>query len=213
MLNLKPFRMNTCRKRGRVITAAWPPNPQPAGTPARRMSNEHMRLLPAHAALLSLAAFAILGATFGFGAGALAKDKPLSWKPIEDALLRVNDAPPKEWSAYRTGKKNEPLVLQIGNRFLFIQSHDHQVFELDPAKIEHKTGELLWSPADRPAKPLATSDWNVDDIGAAFVIKVKLDAENAVVDLQLPHPPDVGDLPQQQAAPRQTRRRYFAGER
>ncbi len=195
-------------------TAAWLPNPQPAGTPARRMSNEDMRLLPAHAALLSLTALATLGATFGFGIGTLAKDKPLSWKPIEDALLRVNDAAPKEWGAYRTGKKNEPLVLQIGNRFLFIQSHDHQVFELDPAKIEHKTGELLWSPSDRPAKPLATSEWNVDDIGAAFVVKVKLTDENALVDLQLPHPPDVGDLPQQQGAPRQTRRRnYFVGRK
>jgi len=151
---------------------------------------------------------------FDLSASAFAKDKPLSWKPIEDALLRVNDSPPKEWSAYRTGKKNEPLVLQVGNRFLFIQSHDHQVFELDPAKIEHKTEELLWSPTDRPAKPLATSDWNVDDIGAAFVIKVKLDAENAVVDLQLPHPPEVGNLPQQAAPRQQTRRRnYFVGER
>ena len=159
-------------------------------------------------------AFAPSASGFDLSTSAFGKDKPLSWKPIEDALLRVNDSPPKEWSAYRTGKKNEPLVLQLGNRFLFIQSHDHQVFELDPAKIEHKTEELLWSPTDRPAKPLATSDWNVDDIGAAFVIKVKLDAENAVVDLQLPHPPEVGNLPQQQAAPRQTRRRnYFVGER
>jgi hypothetical protein len=158
-------------------------------------------------------AFGRGASAFALSTSAFAKDKPLSWKPIEDALLRVNDAPPKEWSAYRTGKKNEPLVLQIGNRFLFIQSHDHQVFDLDPAKIEHKTEELLWSPADRPAKPLATSDWNVDDIGAAFVIKVKLENENAVVDLQLPHPPEVGNLPQQ-AAPRETRRRnYFAGER
>ena len=172
-----------------------------------------MRSLPASAALLSIAILAILGATFGFGTGALAKDKPLSWKPIEDALLRVNDSPPKEWGAYRTGKKNEPLVLQIGSRFLFIQTHDHQVFEIDPSKIGRKTEELLWSPADRPAKPLATSDWTVDDVGAAFVIKVKLDNENALVDLQLPHPPEVGNLPQQ--APRQqTRRRnYFVGDR
>ena len=146
------------------------------------------------------------------GASAFAKDKPLSWRPIEDALLRVNDAPPKEWGVYRTGKKNEPLVLQIGNRFLLIQSRDHHVFELDPAKIERKSRELLWSPADRPPKSLATSDWMVDDIGAAFVIKMKLDAENAIVDLQLPHRPEVGNLPQQ--APNQTRGRdYFAGEK
>src|SRR5437016_798699 len=143
-------------------------------------------------------------------AGVPAKDKPLSWKPIEDALLRVNDAPPKEWEVYRTGKKNEPLLLQIGNRFLLIESHDRRVFELDPSKIERKTGEILWSPADRPAKPLATSDWVVDDIGAAFVIKVKLDAENALVDLQLPHPPAVGSLPDR--PPQQERRRdYFSG--
>ncbi|PYU19489.1 MAG: hypothetical protein DMG30_24125 [Acidobacteria bacterium] len=144
-------------------------------------------------------------------AGVPAKDKPLSWKPIEDALLRVNDAPPKEWEVYRTGKKNEPLLLQIGNRFLLIEAHDRQVFELDPSKIERKTGELLWNPADRSAKPLPTADWVADDIGAAFIIKVKLDNENALVDLQLPHPPDVGSLPQQ--APARTRRRdYFMGE-
>jgi hypothetical protein len=168
-----------------------------------------MRLLTANAGLYS---FLILGAIPVLGTSALSKDKPLSWKPIEEALLRINDAPPKEWGVYRAGKKNEPLVLQIGNRFLLIETHDRRVFELDPAKIERKPGELLWSPSDRPAKPLATSDWVADDIGAAFVIKVKLDAENALVDLQLAHPPDVGSLPQQ--APRQSqqrRRNYFSG--
>ena len=168
-----------------------------------------MRVLAASAALLSLA---IMGATYEFAAGALAKDKPLSWKPIENALLRVNDAPPKEWGVYRSGKKNEPLLLQIGSRFLLIETRDRQVFELDPSKIERKSGEILWSPADRPAKPLASSNWVADDIGAAFIIKVKLDDESALVDLQLPHPPNVGSLPQR--APTPTRRRnYFAAEK
>lgn len=137
---------------------------------------------------------------------AWAKDKPLSWKPIDQALLRVNDAPPKDWSVYRTGKKNDPLLLQWGNRFLLIQSHDHQIFEIDPAKLDRKPNEILWSPADRPDKPLSTADWVVDDIGAAFVITVKLAAENALVDLQLPHPQDVGSLPAR--PPAQNPRRY-----
>jgi hypothetical protein len=175
-----------------------------------------MRVLTTGAALLSLAMVA--GACeFGTGAfapsaSAFAKDKPLAWKPIEDALLRVNDAPPKDWGVYRAGRKNEPLIMQIGNRFLLIATHDHRVFELDAAKIEKKNEELLWSPSDRPANPLATSNWVVGDIGAAFEVTVKLDAENAVIKLQLPHPPEVGNLPQQ--APGQTRRRnYFAGEK
>jgi hypothetical protein len=52
----------------------------------------------------------------------------------------------------------------------------------------------------------------VDDIGAAFVVKVKLQSENALVDLQLPHPPNVGDLPNRPPAQQQQQRRrnYFA---
>ena len=154
--------------------------------------------------LLMIAALCSLLTLCAMHAPALtAKGKPLSWKPIQDALLRINDAPPKEWGAYRTGKKNNPLLLQVGNRFLLIESHDHHVFELDPSKVERKPQEVLWNPADRPAKPLATSDWVVDDIGAAFVIKVKLESENALVDLQLPHPPDVGSLPDRPPQPQQ----------
>jgi len=158
------------------------------------------------------AALAPSASAFAPSASAFAKDKPLAFKSIENALLRVNDAPPKDWEVYRTGKKNEPLLLQIGNRFLLLETNQHQVFELDPAKIEHKTGELLWSPSDRPDKPLATSEWTVDDIGAAFVVKVRLQSENALVDLQLPHPPNVGDLPNRPPAQQQQQRRrnYFA---
>ena len=141
------------------------------------------------------------------GSTDLAKDKPLSWKPIDEALLRVNDAPPKEWEIYRTGKKNDPLILKLGSRFLLLESHDHRIFDIDPAKVDSKKDEVLWSLSDRPAEPLASSDWVVDDIGAAFVIKVKIDKENATLDLQLPHPPEVGSLPVRPPTP-ETRRRY-----
>jgi hypothetical protein len=161
---------------------------------------------------MGAAALAPSASAFAPSVSAFAKDKPLVFKPIEDALLRVNDAPPKDWEVYRTGKKNAPLLLQIGNRFLLLETSGHQVFELDPSKIEHKTGEVLWSPSDRPDKPLATSDWTVDDIGAAFIVKVKLQSENALVDLQIPHPPNVGDLPNRPPAQQQQQRRrnYFA---
>jgi hypothetical protein len=142
------------------------------------------------------------------GCAALAKGKPLSWKSIDEALLRVNDAPPKEWEVYRAGKKNDPLIVQLGNRFLLVESHDHRIFELDPTKVERKKDEVLWSLSDRPAEALATSDWVVDDIGAAFAIQVKLEKDNASFDLQLPHPPDVGDLPAHPPATQQNRRRY-----
>lgn len=136
---------------------------------------------------------------------AFAKSKPVSWKAIEDALLRVNDAPVKDWSVYQTGKKRDPLLLKMGNRFLLVQVHDHQLFEIDPAKIEHRTDDLLWDPSDHPKQPLASSEWTAGDIGAAFQINAKIDTENRVLDLELPHPPDIGDLPERSQQPQRRR--------
>lgn len=148
----------------------------------------------------------LLAALFLLASGALAKEKPLSWKPVPDALLRVDDAPPKDWDVYQTGRKTDRLLVQMGNRFLLIEVNGHQIFEIDPAKVQHKSAELLWSPDDRPAQPLATSDWSNRDVGAAFGISAKLDAENHVFDLQLAHPPNVGALPPQSAPPARTTR-------
>ena len=120
-----------------------------------------------------------------------AADKPVTWKPIRQALLRVDDQPVKNWNVYQQNKKGDPLLLEMNNRFLLIQVHDRKVFELSPAKIERKSNELLWDPADLPAEPLATSDWVIKDVGFAYRIGARLVAEKRVLDLQLPHPMDL----------------------
>jgi hypothetical protein len=124
-----------------------------------------------------------------------AKDKPVSWKSISDALLRVNDEPLKDWNVYQAGKKNDPLLLQLGTRFLLLEVRDQKMFEIDPSTIKHSSDEVVWDPSDHPAKPLATSEWTTRDVGAAYRISIKLDSESRVLDLQLPHPLNIGDLP------------------
>jgi hypothetical protein len=160
--------------------------------------------------LASLVAVAIVVVAGGAGGGtadgsAFAKSKPESWKAIEDALLRVNDVPVKDWSVYQAGKKTDPLLLQMGSRFLLIEIHERKLFELDPTKIEHKSEDVVWDPANRPANPLATSDWIENDIGGAYRIGAKIDGEGRVLDLQLPHPPNIGALPARTATPRRGR--------
>jgi len=46
--------------------------------------------------LNSLILLAAAVAVYASGGGAIAKDKPVSWKMIDDALFRVNDAPVKD---------------------------------------------------------------------------------------------------------------------
>jgi len=122
---------------------------------------------------------------------ARAGDKEVAWKPIEQALLRVDDQPVKNWNVYEESKKGDPLLLAIGNRFLLIEIHDHKIFELAPARVEHKGTDLLWDPAERPAEPLATTDWVIRDVGLAYRVAFRLEAEKHAFDVQLPHPMDL----------------------
>jgi hypothetical protein len=150
---------------------------------ARRFS---LRTLGIWSAILALSMLA------GLAASALAaNDKPVAWKSITQALLRVDDQPVKNWNVYEENKKGDPLLLEIGNRFLLIQVHERKVFELSAAKIEHKGAELLWDSANLPAEPLASADWLIKDVGFAYRIDMRLVAENRVFDLQLPHPMDL----------------------
>lgn len=119
------------------------------------------------------------------------KSKTVTWKPITEALLRVDDQPVKNWNVYWESKKGDPLLLQIGDRFLLIQVHQRKVFELASAKIERKGNELLWDPASLPGEPLVSADWLIKDVGFAYRISMRLLPENRVLDLQLPHPMDL----------------------
>ncbi len=147
--------------------------------------------------LILLVAF---GAVWASGGGASAKEKPASWKEIDDAILRLNDAPVKVWGVFQNGKKRDPLLVQINNRFVLIKIHERQVFEVDPAKVQRKSDELLWAPSDHPAQPLGTSDWDASDTEAVFRIRVMLGGEDGLLDIELPHPLDLSGMSPHSAA-------------
>jgi hypothetical protein len=140
---------------------------------------------------LSLIPLAVILALLPLAAPARAKDKAVAWKPIDQALLRVDDQPVKNWNLYQEGKKGDPLLLAMGNRFLLIEAHDHKIFELAPDKVEHKGSDLLWDPAERPAEPLAATGWIIKDVGLAYRVGFRLEAEKHDYDVQLPHPIDL----------------------
>ena len=129
---------------------------------------------------------------FALVAAARAADKEtIVWKPIEDAILQVDSRAPKEWNVYQPGKKLDPLLLQIGLRYLVIYIKSEQIFEIKPEQLQHKGNDLLWRETDKPAKPLPTSDWSTKDVGSASRILVKLSAEGRMIDIQIPQMPDL----------------------
>lgn len=137
--------------------------------------------------LLGCAALAGVGA-------ALAKSKPVSWKGIDEAILLVNDNPVKDWGVYQTGNKRDPLLLQMGSRFLLIKIRERQIFEIDKSKVQTKPDELFFDASDHPAEPLATTDWDAADTEAVFRIRAKISGEDRHLDLELPHQLDLSGM-------------------
>ena len=127
---------------------------------------------------------------FALAASAYSADK-IVWKPIPDAILQIDARPAKIWNLYQAGKKIDPLLLQLGARSLVIYVHNQQVYEIKSEQLEHKGEDLLWHESDKPAKPLATSDWSARDIGSAWRVRLKLADEGRMLDIQIPQIPDL----------------------
>ncbi len=120
-----------------------------------------------------------------------ADKEKIVWKPIPDAILQVDSRAPKVWNVFQSGKKSDPLLLQLGSRYLVIYALNMQVYEIKPEQLEHKGEDLLWREADKPAKPVAPSDWSTKDVGSATRILIKLADEGRIINIQIPQVPDL----------------------
>jgi hypothetical protein len=132
----------------------------------------------------------VLALAMGTAARAADKDR-IVWKPIPDAMLQVDSRALKEWNIFQAGKKIDPLLIQLGGRYLVIYVSKMEVYELKPEQLEHKGEDLLWRESDKPAKPAAISDWNTKDVGSAFRILFQLADEGRMLNVQIPKMPDV----------------------
>ena len=121
-----------------------------------------------------------------------AADK-IAWKPIEAASLKIDEKPVKLWTVYREekDKKAKRMLLQLGARFLLIDTENHEVDEYPPENFEKRGKELRQGKPGAPAKLLETSDWVVREAGFVRIIRTRLAVEGRVVEIQLPSVPDL----------------------
>jgi hypothetical protein len=132
-----------------------------------------------------------LGVAASLAVGAAWAAEKIVWKPLDRVLLKVDEKPARIWSVYHVDKKDNLLLVALGRRYLLLDIREHQIYELDPAKLERRDKDLLWREADRPAKPLPTEDWTVRDVGPARRIRAKLASEGRVLEVQVPIQPDL----------------------
>jgi hypothetical protein len=111
------------------------------------------------------------------------------WKPVEFAIVKIDDQAPKSWNMYHTDRRGV-LLLRIWKRYLLIDLNEQQVHDIDPSTVTVETDSVAWSTADKPAEELDISEWNERNVGSVDRVRFRLPTHGPVVELQLPLRPD-----------------------
>lgn len=129
---------------------------------------------------------------FAAASMALAASKPIIWKPVDNAILKVTGRkPPKTWSVLQDTKKKGRVLVELDNRYLVLDAKTKQAFEMSASQVEaHGKNFQSVDPA-RSEKPLPSADWEMRDIGPAERIRARLTTDNVFLDVELPHPLDL----------------------
>ncbi len=109
------------------------------------------------------------------------------WKPEPQALLKLEGRAVRTWNVYRSDKKKQLVLVQLGHRFLILDTKERTVHELAPTDVKPH-GKDVASPEPGDAKVIPSAEWVMRDVGPAQLIRVRLMDYGRVLELQVPHP-------------------------
>ncbi|HLW81133.1 MAG TPA: hypothetical protein VKS20_03735 [Candidatus Acidoferrales bacterium] len=133
-------------------------------------------------AILVLFAFATLPRAF-------AARKPIIWKPMERAILKITGRkPPKTWSVLQDTKQSSRVLVQLDNRYVLLDAKTKQAFEMSPSEIRAHGKDFESIDPSGTGRALPSTDWDMRDIGPAERIQARLTSDNTFLDVELPHP-------------------------
>ena len=130
------------------------------------------------------------GSTRPAAAGA----ESIAFKRQATAILKMDGKPVKFWEVYVAEKHAHLLLVQLGRRFLLLDTKEKEVLEIEPAAIQQKPkGDgIAWVRSPQSEKKIESAEWSLRSVGPAMAIKVRLSAEGRLLEIQLPRVPDSG---------------------
>lgn len=115
------------------------------------------------------------------------------WKSVEGASVRLDGKTPLTWNVYQPDKKKQAnlVLILLGHRYLVLNVKDKAVYAVAPTDLhavgkDFETDDLL-----QASRKIASRKWTMRDIGPAESIQLTLGDYNGVLNIQLPHLPDL----------------------
>jgi len=141
----------------------------------------------------------VLAASFLARSSFAQEDAQIRWKSVEMAQVRLDGKAPLKWNVYQPDKRSKgdkkrnadiALVL-LGHRYLMLNLRSRLVY-LVPLSELHADGlDFLSSDLAQQARVIPSTDWTDRDVGPAQIYRLTLGDYNHVMELSLPHMPDL----------------------
>lgn len=141
----------------------------------------------------------MLAASFLARSSFAQEDAQIRWKSVEMAQVRLDGKAPLKWNVYQPDKKGkgdkkrnaELALVLLGHRYLMLDLRSRLVY-LVPVPELHADGlDFLSGDLTLQEKVIPSTDWTDRDVGPAQIYRLTLGDYNHVLEVSLPHMPDL----------------------
>ena len=123
----------------------------------------------------------------------------IHWASVPEAQVKLDDKTPLAWNVYQPAKKdkkkdkrdsNLALVL-LGHRYLLLDTETRTVYEVAVANLKAQGPDFDSGDLAQGSRVIPSTDWSSRDVGPAQIIQLTLGDYGRVLQISLPHPPDL----------------------
>lgn len=154
---------------------------QSAKSPAREASALPIRRIGKATAGLLTGAI-LLAAGIGH-----ARTKRVTWKPVQEALLKENNRPVKTWNVYQPTKDRQLALVQVSRDWFIFDLKKKRVYRAERRDFQARGDSLIGPTPDRHMPIVKIDDWDSHDVGPAQQISARIAATGNVLTIELPH--------------------------
>jgi hypothetical protein len=117
----------------------------------------------------------------------------IRWKSVAVAQVKLDDKTPLAFNVYQPEKKKDArfVLVLLGRRYIELDVKTKQAYSVPLTDLQKNGSDLESENFAVPTRLLATSDWTVRDVGPAEQIKLTLGDYGRLLQVDLPHPPDM----------------------
>jgi hypothetical protein len=130
------------------------------------------------------------------GASGAGDTNRIHWKPVMAGQVKLDGKIPLKSGAYlpvnREKKHDFKIVLiLLGHRYMALDTKARVAYSVLPAELAAQGEDFESDDLAKADRVIPSSDWTVRDVGPAELIQLTLQDYGRVLEVELPHPPDL----------------------